>query len=110
MHANQTINLTEKVSEQLFGIVLCFEIWFQNKEGGQLSYHFVPKTAVAQEQRSYIFPMTTSRYWFAGTKLLRITDTQIIGHNENTASGNKVKTEFGTISQDNFILRKVFGV
>lgn len=110
MNANQTVNLTEKVSEQLFGIVLCFEIWYQNKEGGQLTYHFVPKTAVAQEPRVYAFPMTTSKYWLAGTKLLRITDTQIIGHNENITSTDKYSTGFGTINQNNFILRKVFGV
>ena len=108
MNANQTANLSEKVSEQLFGIVLCFSLYYNNAVSGQFTFHFVPKTVVAQESRFYAFPMTTSKYWYMGTRYLKITDTQIIGSNENT--GDNISTSGGTVNQSKFILYKVYGV
>ena len=108
MNANQTANLSEKVSEQLFGIVLCFSLYYNNAVSGQFTFHFVPKTVVAQESRFYAFPMTTSKYWYMGTRYLKITDTQIIGSNENTGDG--ISTASGTVNQSKFVLYKVYGV
>lgn len=112
MTAGHTANLSEAVSKQMTGIILVFSR-YDSTSGAALNehfcYHFVPKQIVAlQEGKGSIFNMSTSNETFSASKYLYISDNQIVGHENNGASG----TGATGVKYDNakFILRYVIGV
>lgn len=112
MNGEQTINLSDNISNQLSGIVLVFSRY--DVEGGAVMnehfcYEFVPKQIVAlQEGKGSIFNLSTSNGTYTASKYLYISDSSIKGHANNTAIGtgnNGVK-----YNNNRFVLRYVIGV
>lgn len=112
MSALQTATLSEKVSDQLFGIVLIFSRYdISNSENlnEHFCYHFVPKEIVSlMPGKGSVFNMSTSNETFSASKYLYITDTEITGHENNTAIGTGATGV--TYNNNRFVLRYVIGV
>lgn len=112
MTAGQTVNLSEAVSKQPAGIVLVFsryDIANSTPLNEHFSYHFVPKIMTELHPgKGSIFNMSTSNETYSASKYLYISDTQIAGHENNTATG----TGATGVSYNNnrFVLRYVIGV
>lgn len=112
MNASQTATLSAKVSDQLFGIVLVFSRYdISNSKvlNEHFSYHFVPKEMVSlMSGKGSVFTMSTSNETYSASKYLYITDTEITGHENNTAIGTGATgVEY---NNNRFVLRYVIGV
>ena len=110
MNANQTVTLSQKVSEQPTGIVLVFSRY---SSGTAQNYHFnhffVHKAFVAAQPGvgSQFFMTTDGTFGVVASKYLYIGDASISGHANNEASG----TANGiTYNNAGFVLRYVIGV
>lgn len=110
MKGNQTITLSEKISEQVNGIVLVFS---EYKNGSAQDYnfscHFVPKEFVSLwPGYGSSFFLNNSKLGLVGSKYLYIKDDEISGNaaNEETGTG----TSGIKYTNNRFVLREVIGV
>lgn len=112
MNSSQTVELAEAISKQPHGIVLVFSPYSSSVINHTFQCHFVPKMQIAMYPGSsghnMCFTLIKSDLSVFGYKLLKISDTKIVGLGTNTVSGT------GTcgITYDNsaFVLRYVIGV
>lgn len=108
MQAGQSAVLSEKVSEQLTGIVL---VWSYYIDGAAQNYGwhttFIPKAMVQVHNGvGYDIPLRRNKNAMIGTKYVYVYDGSIGGHADNIATG----TANGVPYQNNkWVLRYVFG-
>ena len=109
MNDTHTVDLSKPISEQSQGIILVFSAY----DGGAKDYwfhnFFIPKTLIAAHpEREHCFPLAANNFAAVGMKYLKITDTQIVGHENNSKNG----TAASGIKFDNnkFVLRRVIGI
>lgn len=110
MTADQTITLSEAISEQTNGIVL---VWSAYSSGSAKNYYwefcYVPKYHVAAHNGTGVsFPLAANNYGIMGYKYLYIRDTSIDGADGNNASGTG--SAGVTYTNNYFVLRYVIGV
>lgn len=104
MNASQTITLSDKVSNQLNGIVIAWS--YYNGSSGQnydWNYTFIPKEHVLRHAGTGIdcvLGITDASSNVITTKYLYVADTTITGHSFNSSNANSAK----------FVLRYVYGV
>ena len=109
MLSNQTINLSELVSEQVNGIVL---VWKRYADGAvqpdDIVTHFIHKLVVAANGGiGHNLQLGTSGFTKLGCKYLYISDDKIVGNDNN----NKTGTVNGvTYANDYWVLAEVYGV
>ena len=112
MFASQTANLSEAISAQPNGIVLVFSRYIDGAvNNSTFSTHFVSKYQVAAFPGGggyTFFLVNNAAFTVVGAKYLKITDTQIIGHDDNSTT----ESVTNGISHTNkgFVLRYVIGV
>lgn len=110
MHGTQTITLSEKVSEQVNGIVLVFSEYASGAaQDYNFSFHFVPKEFVSlYSGYGSSFFLNNSKFGLVSSKYLYIRDDEI--------SGNAANIETGTgasgikYTNNRWVLRAVIGV
>ncbi len=110
MTAAHIATLSEKISEQVNGIVIVFSrIGDGVAQNDNFSCFFVPKYVVAQHANLGLnFFMAHSSFEYCGAKYLYIGDTQIKGHANNNLTGTSA---IGIKFENNrFIMRYVIGV
>ena len=110
MTAGHTATLTEPVSAQPNGIVLVFSNYNSSTDtnyGWQT--FFIPKLLVTLSGSGHIFDLSTRNFGNVGVKYLYIHDTEIVGHENNNASGTSTTTGI-TYANNRFVLRYVIGV
>ena len=108
--ASSTIELSEPISEQMFGIVVVFSEYIDNEAKDQ-TFHtrFIPKMFVSKYPgKAQCVQMSTSNLAFFGTKYLYISDNKITGHNNNQMT--KTGDCGITCTNSRFALRYVIGV
>jgi len=112
MSESQTATLSEAISKQPTGVVLVFSRYdVSNSEvlNEHFNYHFVPKMMVAlHPSKGSVFAMSTSNETYSASKYLYISDTAIMGHENNTAIGTGATGV--TYNNNRFVLRYVIGV
>lgn len=108
MDASHTATLSEKVSEQLTGIVLVWS-YYTNNAAQEYGWHtfFVPKGMVKLKNGvGYDIPLRRDKNAMFGTKYVYVYDDRLKGHANNVATG----TANGVPYQNNkWVLRYVFG-
>ncbi len=110
MTAGHIAELSEKISDQVNGIVIVFSrIGDGVAQNDNFSSFFVPKYVVAQHPGLGMnFFMSHSSFEYCGAKYLYINDTQIKGHANNNLTGTgAVGIKF---ENNRFIMRYVIGV
>ena len=110
MTAAHIAELSEKISEQVNGIVIVFSrIGDGVAQNDNFASFFVPKTIVAKHPNLGMnFFMAHSSFEYCGAKYLYIGDTQIKGHGNNSLVGTSA---IGIKFENNrFIMRYVIGV
>ena len=110
MTAGHTAELSEKISEQVNGIVIVFSrIGDGVAQNDNFASFFVPKTIVAKHPGLGMnFFMSHSSFEYCGAKYLYISDQQIKGHANNSLIGTGAT---GIKFENNrFIMRYVIGV
>ena len=109
MNANQSITLSEAISNQTNGIVLVFSLFRNNSaEDVSINSFFVSKKEVellSGAPHSF-FMLVDAGFSILGAKYLYINDSSISGHEGNTQTG----TNSGiTFNNSNYVLRYVIG-
>lgn len=110
MTAGHIAELSEKISDQVNGIVIVFSrIGDGVAQNDNFASFFVPKYVVAQHPNLGMnFFMAHSSFEYCGAKYLYIGDTQIKGHANNNLTGTGAT---GIKYENNrFIMRYVLGV
>ena len=110
MTAGHIAELSEKISEQMNGIVIVFSrIGDGVAQNDNFSCFFVPKYVVTQHPGLGLnFFMAHSSFEYVGAKYLYINDQQIKGHGNNSLTGTgAVGIKF---ENNRFIMRYVIGV
>lgn len=108
MDASQNATLSEKVSEQLTGIVLVWSYYTNNavQEYGWYTF-FVPKGMVELKNGvGYDIPLRRYKNAMLGTKYVYVYDDRIVGHESNTATGTANNVPY---ANNKWVLRYVFG-
>ena len=109
MNGNQSITLSEPVSEQPTGIVLLFSLYDGSALDNSFNTFFISKKQVEMfPSCGHTFIMGINAGFSAmGAKYLYFTDTVITGHAGNTSNG----TNSGiTFDNSEYVLRAVIGV
>lgn len=114
MSSSQTATLSESVSKQLNGIVLC---WSEYSDGHardyDWSFQFVPKDSVMRGfgngsvNVSHFMISTNANNPHAGAKSVSVTDTTIQGDDQNVRN---ISAGGITLNNARWVLRYVFGV
>lgn len=109
MNADQTATLSEKVSEQLTGIVL---VWSYYTNGAAQDYgwstFFVPKMMVHLKPGvGYDIPLRRDKNATFGTKYVYVNDNKIVGHANNVATGTANNVPY---ANNKWVLRYVIGL
>lgn len=110
MTAGHTAELSEKISQQLYGIVIVFSrIGDGVAQNDNFASFFVPKTIIEKHPGLGMnFFMSHSSFEYCGAKYLYISDQQIKGHANNSLTGTGAT---GIKFENNrFIMRYVIGV
>ena len=110
MTADHTVTLTEAVSAQPNGIVLC---WSQYTDGSTVNsnfvYHFIPKQHITSFPGAGIDVALFNSAWTkAADKYVYVSDTTIKGHANNGLTGTG--TNGVTYANNFWVLRYVIGV
>lgn len=110
MTAGHTANLTEKISEQMNGIVIVFSrIGDGVAQNDNFASFFVPKAVVEKHPGLGMnFFIAHSSFEYCGAKYLYISDQQIKGHANNSLKGTGAVGI--TYENNRFIMRYVIGV
>ena len=109
MTAGHTVNLSEKITDQLSGVVLVFSKYESGAVAdNNFQFFFVPKTFI-NTFKGYgcNFVMAANRFGTVATKYLYINDAYITGHADNNLTGTANGITFNNAS---FVLRYVIGV
>jgi len=110
MNASQSIDLTDTpISSQPHGIVL---IWSAYSNGQEQNWDwvctFIPKFfAQNQSGNGILINMNTLDYGSVGSKYVYVSDTQITGHANNTATGTGSGISY---KNNHWVLRYVIGI
>lgn len=110
MNANQSINLSEAISEQTNGIVLVFSLYRNSAaEDVSINSFFVSKKQIELLEGCphSFFMLVNAGFSIIGAKYLYINDSSISGHEGNTSSGANSGITF---NNSNYVLRYVIGV
>ena len=110
MTSGHTATLSEAVSKQPNGIVLVFSEYIDGASSNT-AFHtfFVPKRMVALHAGvGHCMQMTSSNLAYVATKYLYISDTKIVGNDNNNLTG--ASNSGITRACNRFILRYVIGV
>ena len=112
MNASQTVPLSEKISEQINGIVL---IWSAYQNGTAQNYDwiytFIPKRHAIEAESNgkgvNTGVMATNNFSKIATKYVYVYDTSIVGHANNESTGTN-----NGVTRDNkyWVLRYVMGI
>lgn len=90
MTAEHNVTLSEKVSEQVHGIIL---VWWafnpstQSLVGGPVAQQVIPKYLISDNSTTFHQDMHYANFTYSGTKVVYITDSSISGNDGNTAVG-----------------------
>lgn len=111
MSGSNTINLSQKVSEQKNGIVL---VWQAYSDGApqpwDYNFTFIPKwQAITNSSRGVVCFLATSKAGYIGTKYVYVFDDKITGHNENSSGATKGNSGI-TTTNNHWVLTYVIGV
>ena len=109
MTAGHTANLSEKITDQMSGVILVFSKYENSAVAdNNFQFFFVPKTFI-NSFKGYgcTFVMAANRFVTVATKYLYISDTYITGHADNNLSGTANGITFNNAS---FVMRYVIGV
>ena len=113
MHGTQTIKLSESISSQPSGIVLVWSYYTTSAQNYDWHYTYIPKSHVLSYGGTGSgincgLWGANSTFNVVSSKYVYVTNTEITGHENNTASG----TGSSGIKYDNskFVLRYVFGI
>lgn len=111
MSASNTINLSQKVSEQKTGIVL---VWQAYSDGApqpwDYNFTFIPKwQAMTNSSRGVTCFLSNSHAGYIGTKYVYVFDNKITGHNENSTGATKGNSGI-TTTNNHWVLTYVIGV
>ena len=111
MSASNTINLSQKVSEQKTGIVL---VWQAYSDGApqpwDYNFTFIPKwQVITNSSRGVVCYLATSQAGKIGTKYVYLFDDKIKGHNENSTGATKGNSGI-TTTNNHWVLTYVIGV
>lgn len=108
MNGNQSAKLSEKVSEQLTGIVLVWS-YYTNGAAQDYGWHtfFVPKGMVKLKNGvGYDIPLRRDKNAMFGTKYVYVYDDRINGYANNEATGTANNVPY---QNNKWVLRYVFG-
>ena len=109
MTAGHVANLTEKITEQMNGVVLVFSKYESGAVAdNNFQFFFVPK-AFINLFKGYgcNFVMAANKFGTVATKYLYINDAYITGHADNNTSGTVNGITFNNAT---FVMRYVIGV
>lgn len=111
MNASQTINLSQKVSEQKSGIVL---VWQAYSDGSpqpwDYNFTFIPKwQTMTNSSRGITCFLSNSHAGYIGTKYVYLFDDKIKGHNDNATGATKGNSGI-TTTNNHWVLTYVLGV
>lgn len=113
MHGTQTVKLSETISSQPSGIVLVWSYYSGSAQNYDWHYTYIPKSHVLNYGGSGTgincgLWGTNATFNNVSSKYIYVTNTEITGHDNNTASG----TGSSGIKYNNaqFVLRYVFGI
>lgn len=113
MSASHQITLSEKISQQVNGIVLVWSsYWNDTVSNDNFRYIFVPKNHVLDSNfagKLVTMILLTGQFGTVASKGLYIGDTTITGHNDNTVTGTG-STSGIKFNNNAFVLRKVLGI
>ena len=111
MSAGNTINLSQKVSEQKTGIVLVWQAYSDNKpQPWEYNFTFIPKwQVITNSSRGVVCYLATSHAGYIGTKYVYLFDDKIKGHNDNTTGATKGNSGI-TTTNNHWVLTYVLGV
>lgn len=109
MNGNQSVTLSDLISNQASGIVLVFSTYASGAPvDANFTEFFIPKAIVAQKPGGgHSFIMAKSLFDAIATKYLYINDGSIAGHANNTLTGSDNGI---TYANNAFVLRYVIGV
>lgn len=100
MNASQVITLSESVTSQLHGIVLCWSYYLSGTAYDQsFNYNFIPKMHVEKYSGRGLYVPTITDSGEITCKYLYVSSTTITGYSENNVS-----------PRDKIVLRYVLGV
>lgn len=106
MGSGQTITLTKYINQMKNGIVLVFG----RDTAYNLTAFFVPKEAVVSHPGvTWVFPLCTSKFDYIGSKTLYISNSEITGHADNTATAKNAISGI-TYHNEQFYLKKIYEV
>ena len=110
MTTSQTATLSESVSNQPNGIVLVFsEIVDGAAQNTSFHCHFVPKYMVSEHGgHGHCIQLSTSNLAYFATKYLYISNSKIVGNDNNTVVGDSASGVYRTCNR--FVMRYVIGV
>lgn len=111
MSDSNTINLSQKVSEQKTGIVL---VWQAYSDGApqpwDYNFTFIPKwQAMTNSSRGVTCFLSNSHAGYIGTKYVYVFDNKITGHKENSTGATKGNSGI-TTTNNHWVLTHVLGV
>ena len=108
MDASHTARLSEKVSEQLTGIVLVWS-YYTNGAAQKYGWHttFIPKAMVQLHNGvGWDIELRRTKNATFGTKYVYVNDDRIVGHADNVATGTANNVPY---KNNQWVLRYVFG-
>ena len=109
MTAGHVANLTEKITEQMYGAVLVFSRYENGAVAdNNFQFFYVPKAFISQfKGYGCSFLLTANKFGAVATKYLYINDNYITGHADNNLTGT---TNGITFNNAAFVMRYVIGV
>lgn len=115
MPASKTLTLARSISSQPSGVVLVFSEYGKGSVGNMnvaldksFHSHFIPKSQISDTSKGFCFHLATSDLQYYGIMHLYISNTTIVGDDNNTAT---VTSNCGiTYTNGRFALRAVIGV
>lgn len=111
MSASQTINLSQKVSEQKNGIVLVWQAYSDDApQPWDYNFTFIPKwQVITNSSRGVACFLATSHANYIGTKYVYLFDNKITGHKDNSTGAIKGNSGI-TTTNNHWVLTHVIGV
>jgi hypothetical protein len=111
MSGSNTINLSQKVSEQKNGIVLVWQAYSDNApQPWDYNFTFIPKwQVITNSSRGVVCYLATSHASYIGTKYVYLFDDKIKGYNNNSTGATKGNSGI-TTTNNHWVLTYVIGV
>ena len=109
MSGNQTVNLSELVSQQAHGIVLCWCAYENDKPQDYNNFYtFIPKSHVAiKSGQGVLTTMSNVKFGRIGAKYVYVSDSRVTGIDDNKAYGTSNGVTF---DNRQWVLDAVIGV